>query len=87
MINHIIILLHLYGTIISTVAVDIGLVPRSCIRPYIICNNFAALQRDPCCLNTTGVTTIVDPGHLRSWSMRQIFRIEPRIDSHKGKFL
>ena len=32
------------------------------------------------------VTTIVYPGHLRSWSMRQIFRIGPRIDSHKGKF-
>ena len=32
------------------------------------------------------VTTIVYPGHLRSWSMRQFFRIGPRIDSHKGDF-
>ena len=32
------------------------------------------------------VTTIVYPGHLRSWSMRQFFRIGPRIDSHKGNF-
>ena len=36
---------------------------------------------------TTTVTTIVYPGHLRSWSMRQFFRIGPRIDSHKGNFL
>ena len=36
------------------------------------------------CLNI--VTTIVYPGHLRSWSMRQFFRIGPRIDSHKGNF-
>ena len=32
------------------------------------------------------VTTIVYPGHLRSCSMRQFFRIGPRIDSHKGNF-
>ena len=32
------------------------------------------------------VTTIVYRGHLRSWSMRQFFRIGPRIDSHKGSF-
>jgi len=32
------------------------------------------------------VTTIVYPGHLRSWSMRQFFRIGPRIDCHKGVF-
>ena len=32
------------------------------------------------------VTTIVYPGHLRSWSMIQFFRIGPRIDSHKGNF-
>ena len=42
--------------------------------------------RRPRYRNSLAVTTIVYPGHLRSWSMRQFFRIGPRIDSHKGNF-
>jgi len=40
----------------------------------------------PRMVNVSFVTTIMYPGHLRSWSMRQFFRIGPRIDSHNGGF-
>jgi len=52
----------------------------ACGSPVIGCSTHARA----CTYYLTCVTTIVYPGHLRSWSMRQFFRIGPRIDSHKG---